>query len=87
MIQRLSAILPFLPVVVVNADELGVHLEEMLDDGSFIATEEGVWVTHEDVNPVTGEVEDKHFWLFEHDGLVFGSGWHHDKSGNRGGSN
>ena len=64
-----------------NAEELGEHLEEMLDDGSFQATAEGVWVTHEDVNPATGEVEDKHFWLVEHDGLVFGSGWHHDESG------
>ena len=45
------------------------------------ATEEGAWVTHDDLNPVTGEVEDKHFWLVEHDGLVFGSGWHHDESG------
>ena len=57
-----------------NADDLGSYLEEMLDDGSFRATEEGVWVTHEDVNPVTGEIEDKHFWLVAHDGLVFGSG-------------
>ena len=61
-----------------NAEDLGSHLEEMLDDGSFTATEAGIWVTYEDVNPVTGEVEDKHFWLVEHDGLVFGSGWHHD---------
>ena len=38
-------------------------------------------MTHEDVNPVTGEIEDKHFWLVKHDGLVFGSGWHHDESG------
>ena len=53
----------------------------MLDDGSFKATEEGVWVNHEDVNPATGEVDDKHFWLVEHDGLEFGSGWHHDESG------
>ena len=64
-----------------NADDLGPHLEEMLEDGSFRATEEGLWVTHEDVNPVTGEIEDKHFWLVAHDGLVFGSGWHHDESG------
>ena len=64
-----------------NAEDLGVHLEEMLGDGSFRSTEEGIWVTHEDVNPVTGEIEDKHFWLVEHDGLVFGSGWHHDESG------
>ena len=32
------------------------------------------------MNPVTGEVEDKYFWLVEHDGLLFGSGWHHDES-------
>ena len=53
----------------------------MLDDGFFQATDEGILVTHEDVNPVTGEIEDKHFWLVEHDGLVFGSGWHHDEAG------
>ncbi len=64
-----------------NAEDFAEHLQEMLDDGSFRATEEGVWVNHEDVNPATGEVEDKHFWLVEHDGLVFGSGWHHDESG------
>ena len=64
-----------------NADELGLHLEEMLDDGSFRATGEGVWVNREDLNPVTGEIEDKHFWLVNHDGLVFGSGWHHDGPG------
>ena len=64
-----------------NAEEFATHLQEVLDDGSFEATEEGVWVNHEDVNPATGEVEDKHFWLVEHDGLVFGSGWHHDESG------
>ena len=64
-----------------NAEELGSHLEEMLDDGTFQATEEGIWVTHEDVNPVTGEIEDKHFWLVAHDGLFFGSGWHHDETG------
>ncbi len=57
------------------------YLQEMLDDGSFRATEEGVWVNHEDVNPATGKVEDKHSWLVEHDGYVFGSGWHHDESG------
>ncbi len=33
------------------------------------------------MNPVTGEVEDKHFSLVEHDSLVFGSGWDHDESG------
>ena len=64
-----------------NAEDFAAHLQEMLDDESFKATAEGVWVNHEDMNPATGEVEDKHFWLVEHDGLVFGSGWHHDESG------
>ena len=64
-----------------NAEDFAVHLQKMLDNGSFRATEGGVWVNHEDVNPATGEVEDKHFWLGEHGGLVFGSGWHHDESG------
>ena len=64
-----------------NSEDFSAHLQEMLDDGSFRATAEGMWVNHEDVNPATGEVEDKHFWLVEHDGLVFGSGWHHDESG------
>ena len=53
----------------------------MLADESLEATEEGVWLTHEDENPATGEIEDKYFWVVEHDGLVFGSGWHHDESG------
>ena len=64
-----------------SAEDLGPHLQEMLADGTFTATEEGIWVTHENVNPVTGEVEDKHFWLVLHDGLVFGSGWCHDEGG------
>ena len=64
-----------------NAADFAEHLQEMIDDGSFEATGEGTWVNHEDVNPATGEIEDKHFWLVEHDGLVFGSGWHHDGSG------
>ncbi len=64
-----------------NADNLGSHLVEMLDDGTFKTTGDGVWMTHEYVNPVASEMEDKHFWLVEHDGLVFGSGWHHAESG------
>ena len=63
------------------ADRLGAHLEEMLDDGPSGLPLEGGWVTHEDVNPVTDEIDDKHFWLVLHDGLVFGSGWRHDESG------
>lgn len=42
-----------------NAQDPAAHLQETLDDGSFQAMEQGVWVNHEDVKPVTGEVEDK----------------------------
>ena len=55
-----------------------MHLREILDDGSFQTAEEGV--THEDFMPAKVELQDKHFWLVEHDGLVFGSGWHHGES-------
>ena len=73
-----------------DTHRLGLHLKRWgsLDATGYnfgpdmlSATEEGVRVNHEDVNPATGEVEDKHFWLVVHDGLVFGSGWHHDESG------
>ena len=64
-----------------NSEDFAVHLQEMLDGRLLQGHREGVWVNHEDVNPATGEVEDKQFWLVEHDGLVFGSGWHHDESG------
>ena len=29
----------------------------------------------------TGALEYKHVWVVRHDGLLFGSGWHHDESG------
>ena len=61
---------------------LGRSLDDLLGVGEgFTATGDGAWVNGEDVNPATGEVEDKHFWVVEHDGLVFGSGWHHDETG------
>ena len=64
-----------------NAEDFAAHHQEILDDGSFRATEDGVLVNQEDVNPTTGEVEDQHFWLVEHEVLVFGSGWHHNEAG------
>ena len=60
---------------------VGRKLNDLLGAEEFSASGEGAWMDGEDVNPATGEVEDKHFWLVEHDGLVFGSGWHHDESG------
>ena len=33
------------------------------------------------VTPYRLRIEDKHFWLVEHDGLVFGSGRYRDESG------
>ena len=65
-----------------NAGDFAEHLQHMLADGSFRATKQGLWVNREDVNPATGEVEDKHFRLVEHEGLVFNFGWRHDESGN-----
>ena len=60
---------------------LGRSLDDLLGDAEgFAATGDGAWVNGRDVNPATGEVEDKHFWVVEHDGLVFGSGWHHDEA-------
>ena len=53
----------------------------MLGDGTFTAAEEGIRVTREDVNTVKGESDDKHFRPVRHDGLLFGSGRHHDASG------
>ena len=38
-----------------NAEAFTAHLQEMLDENSFRATEDSVWVNHEDVNPVTGD--------------------------------
>ena len=54
-----------------NADDFAPHLKEMFDDGSFTANADGVWINHREVNLATGEVEDKHFWLVEHDGETF----------------
>ena len=36
------------------------------------------------MDPVKGEVGDRHFWIVERDGLTFGSGWHPDEHGPQG---
>ena len=41
-------------------------------------TDEGQWVSYVFLNPETGELESKHTWIMEHDGLLFGSGWYAD---------
>ena len=38
---------------------------------------------HGDVNPVNGEIEEKHLWLVSHHGPVFGSAWRHNGSRRR----
>ena len=43
------------------------------------ATEDGKWVSYVYNNPATGELQGKHSWVVEHDGLLFGSGWYHDE--------
>ena len=66
-----------------DPDWLGRSVDDLLGAEGFSASGEGAWVNGEDVNPATGELEDKHFWVVEHDGLTFGSGWNHDESGQR----
>ncbi|MCY3542775.1 MAG: cache domain-containing protein [Chloroflexi bacterium] len=39
-------------------------------------TDEGHWVSYVFTNPATDELESKHTWIMEHDGLLFGSGWY-----------
>lgn len=39
-------------------------------------TDEGHWVSYVFNNPATDELESKHTWIMEHDGLLFGSGWY-----------
>ena len=44
-------------------------IKEIREDGA-------AWVTYEFTNPDTGIAQEKRTWLFWHDGLVFGSGYH-----------
>ena len=39
-------------------------------------TDEGHWVSYVFINPATDQLESKHTWIMEHDGLMFGSGWY-----------
>ena len=41
-------------------------------------TDEGQWVSYVFINPETDELDSKHTWIMEHDGLLFGSGWYTD---------
>lgn len=38
--------------------------------------EDGDWVTYTYLNPNSGDEEQKHSWVIEHDGMIFGSGWY-----------
>ena len=40
------------------------------------ATEDGDWVSYTYLNPNTGAAEQKHSWVVEKDGFIFGSGWY-----------
>ena len=51
-------------------------LDEILND---INLNGGTWVYHMFPHPDTGIVQQKHSWLYEHDGYIFGSGYYlHD---------
>ena len=41
-----------------------------------VADEDGEWFSYTFTNPSTGNLEAKHSWAVEYDGLVFGSGWY-----------
>ena len=60
---------------------VSLGLDDLLGTDGLEALEEGSWLSSKDVNPATEEIEDKHFWVVAHDGMVFGSGWHHDEDG------
>ena len=59
-----------------DPDRLGQDIRDLLGVDSLPASTEGAWFDHPDLNPATGRVEDKRFWVLPHDGLTFGSGWH-----------
>ncbi len=40
------------------------------------ADEDGTWVSYTYLNTNTGGEEQKHSWVIEKDGLIFGSGWY-----------
>ena len=50
---------------------VGRDLEDLFGVAMFEASEEGDWVTTESLR----------IWVVSYDGLVFGSGWHHDEPG------
>ncbi len=69
-----------------EVDFQGVHLSEVRTTNEYpsgqmvldAASEDGVWVRYESLNPSNGRMQMKHAWLITHDGLLFGSGWHED---------
>ncbi len=44
--------------------------------GMAVADEDGTWFSYAFPNPATGSVDEKHSWIVEYDGLLFGSGWY-----------
>ncbi len=59
-----------------DEDFIGRSLDELLGMGAPRVTETGTWVSGEDVNPLTGVVQPKHFWLVKYDRVIFGSAWY-----------
>ena len=59
-----------------DEDFVGRSLDELLGTEAPRVTETGTWVSLVGVNPVTGVVQPKNFWLIDYDGVIFGSGWY-----------
>ena len=75
-------------VLVAHADPelVGLHASAVLGPNGYPsgdsvvavarANPEGAWLDYTFANPASGDLETKHSWVVEHEGLVFGSGWY-----------
>ena len=67
-----------------NPNFVGLPASEVLGPNDYptseaviaVAEEDGAWFDYTFLSPVSGNVETKHSWIVQYDGLVFGSGWY-----------
>ena len=67
-----------------NPGFVGKHASEVDGPNGFpageavvaVADEDGEWFSYSFINPSTSRVDEKHSWMVEVDGLIFGSGWY-----------
>ena len=61
-----------------DSEMLGKDLKDLFGTDTFEVAKEGSWVTTENTNPSTGQLESMRVWVVSDDGMTFGSGWHND---------